>query len=78
MTGSPFDDENGQFLALLNDEGQFSLWPLFAQVPAGWRAVHGPESRQACLDYIEAQWTDMRPASLIERTRRDRPGGAPG
>ncbi|CUU54626.1 MbtH protein [Parafrankia irregularis] len=78
MTGSPFDDENGQFLALLNDEGQFSLWPLFAQVPAGWRAVHGPESRQACLDYIEAQWTDMRPASLIERTPRDRNGGAPG
>ncbi|NKQ55822.1 MbtH family protein [Amycolatopsis sp. K13G38] len=62
---NPFDDENGRFYALVNDEGQYSLWPTFAEVPAGWRVVFGEDSRQACLDYIEANWTDMRPLSLV-------------
>lgn len=62
---NPFDDENGRFYALVNDEGQYSLWPTFAEVPAGWRVVLGEDSRQACLDYIEANWTDMRPLSLV-------------
>jgi MbtH protein len=41
------------------------LWPQFAPVPDGWTIVFGPESRQQCLDHIEANWTDMRPKSLI-------------
>lgn len=63
---NPFDDDNGRFYALVNDEGQYSLWPTFAEVPAGWRIVFGEDSRQACLDHIEATWTDMRPRSLVE------------
>ncbi|AIJ20691.1 MULTISPECIES: MbtH family protein [Amycolatopsis] len=63
---NPFDDDNGRFYALVNDEGQYSLWPTFAEVPAGWRIVFGEDSRQACLDHIEANWTDMRPRSLVE------------
>ncbi|AQA24622.1 MULTISPECIES: MbtH family protein [Rhodococcus] len=68
---NPFDDEDGQFLVLVNDEGQHSLWPMFAQVPAGWVEVHGPTSRQECVDYVEANWTDMRPKSLIEAMAGD-------
>jgi MbtH protein len=64
---NPFDDENGTFIVLVNDEGQYSLWPSFADVPAGWNSVHEPASRQACLDYINQTWTDMRPRSLIEQ-----------
>jgi len=64
---NPFDDENGSFLVLVNDEGQHSLWPSFAEVPAGWQTVFGVDTRQACLDYIEEHWTDMRPKSLIEQ-----------
>ena len=62
---NPFDDDSIQHLALVNDEGQYSLWPFFAEVPAGWRVVLGPDSRQACLEHIERNWTDMRPNSLI-------------
>lgn len=65
MSTNPFDDENGTFHALVNHEGQFSLWPAFVDVPAGWTIVHGPDSRQSCLDHVEHTWTDMRPASLI-------------
>ncbi|WP_266159516.1 MbtH family protein [Dyella silvatica] len=61
---NPFEDNNGSFLVLVNDENQHSLWPEFAEVPAGWKTVHGPDQRQACLDYVEQHWTDMRPASL--------------
>lgn len=61
---NPFEDNNGTFLVLVNDENQHSLWPEFAEVPAGWKTVFGPNQRQACLDYIEQNWVDMRPASL--------------
>ncbi|MFB6721141.1 MbtH family protein [Kribbella sp. NPDC056345] len=65
---NPFDDAEGSFLVLVNDENQHSLWPEFAPVPAGWRNVFGPTGRQACLDYIETNWTDLRPASLVAET----------
>ncbi|MEV0696795.1 MbtH family protein [Saccharopolyspora sp. NPDC050389] len=64
---NPFDDENGKFLVLVNDENQHSLWPSFVDVPAGWRVVHPEDTRQACLEYIEANWTDLRPRSLVEK-----------
>lgn len=62
---NPFDDESGTFLVLVNDENQHSLWPSFADIPSGWRQVYGTDTRAACLEYIEANWTDLRPASLI-------------
>ncbi|GAB3505763.1 MbtH family protein [Amycolatopsis cihanbeyliensis] len=63
---NPFDDENGRFLVLVNAENQHSLWPAFAEVPAGWEIVKSESSRQECLDYVDENWTDMRPKSLIE------------
>ncbi|MFD6397495.1 MbtH family protein [Nocardia sp. NPDC060249] len=69
MSPNPFDDDSGEFYILVNAEKQYSLWPVFAEVPAGWTVDHGPGDRQACLDYVETVWTDMRPASLIERMR---------
>jgi len=65
MTTNPFEDEDGRYLVLVNDEGQHSLWPAFAEVPAGWRVTFGEDSRAACLAYVEQNWTDMRPKSLI-------------
>lgn len=67
MSINPFDDEQGSFFVLVNDEGQHSLWPTFAEVPAGWRVVHGAADRVECLSYIEQNWADIRPRSLRER-----------
>ncbi|MDT0303833.1 MbtH family protein [Streptomonospora wellingtoniae] len=61
---NPFDDTEGRFLVLVNDEDQHSLWPEFAEVPDGWRRVHGPADREAALAYVEENWTDLRPRSL--------------
>jgi MbtH protein len=63
---NPFEDDEQQYRVLVNDEGQHSLWPAFADIPAGWTAVFGEDSRQACLAYVEEHWTDMRPRSLVE------------
>jgi MbtH protein len=68
---NPFDDESGEFYVLVNDEGQYSLWPTFRDVPAGWQTVGPKGSRQECLDYIERTWTDMRPKSLIAHMEKE-------
>jgi MbtH protein len=62
---NPFEDPNGVYHVLVNDEGQHSLWPTFVDVPKGWTIVHQSDTRAACLQYIEEHWTDMRPASLV-------------
>ncbi|MEW2387154.1 MbtH family protein [Streptomyces venezuelae] len=71
MATNPFEDENGTYLVLVNAEGQHSLWPSFVDVPAGWDRVFGEDSRQACLDHIEQNWTDMRPKSLADAMAAD-------
>jgi MbtH protein len=63
---NPFDDEAGTYVVLRNAENQHSLWPQSVSVPAGWEVVFGPrDSRQRCIEFIEENWTDMRPSSLI-------------
>jgi MbtH protein len=65
MSTNPFDDDDGTFLVLVNDEGQHSLWPSFADVPAGWEVALSATTRQAALDHVEQHWQDMRPKSLV-------------
>ncbi|CAL2069716.1 MbtH family protein [Streptomyces sp. TR1341] len=62
---NPFENDNADYLVVRNDELQHALWPATAAVPAGWTRVHGPAPRQSCLDHVERNWTDMRPASLV-------------
>ena len=66
MSTNPFDDDNGTFLVLVNDEGQHSLWPSFADIPAGWQSVFGAGTRADCLAYVEQNWADIRPRSLCQ------------
>ena len=78
MPANPFDNENGLFLVLVNDEEQRSLWPAFAAVPAGWTVEHGGPrgaERQACLDFVERTWTDLRPRGLREAMASGAPYG---
>lgn len=63
---NPFDDADGEFLVLRNEEEQCSLWPTFKDVPNGWTQEFGPASLVDATDYIEANWTDIRPKSLRE------------
>lgn len=67
MSTNPFDDPDGTFLVLANDEGQHSLWPSFADVPVGWLVVLEATDRQSALAYVNEHWTDMRPRRLAEK-----------
>jgi MbtH protein len=62
---NPFDKQDGQFFVLVNENGQYSLWPAFIKIPDGWRnCVEG--DRQYCLDYIKENWIDMQPKIMAE------------
>ena len=46
---NPFEGD-GEFLVLINDEGQHALWTAFREAPAGW-TVTGPRGpRSVCLE----------------------------
>lgn len=45
MSTNPFDDESGSFYVLVNDEQQYSLWPVFADA-RGWQVVYGVSRAQ--------------------------------
>ena len=62
-------DENDAttWLVLVNQEEQYSLWPQYKAIPAGWRAVGPQGSKEECCKYVDAVWTDMRPLSLRKR-----------
>lgn len=62
---NPFESEDGEFLVLVNAEGQHSLWPAFREAPEGWSPTGPRGARQACLDWIESHWADIRPRSAI-------------
>ena len=68
---NPLDDEKAHFHVLVNSEGQHSLWPVFARVPAGWDVALKDAARSVCLEYIDTNWTDMRPESLKEAMKRE-------
>jgi MbtH protein len=63
---NPFDDAEAFFHVLVNEEGQHSLWPVPVPVPDGWSVVLRDRPRGECVAYVDAEWTDMRPRSLIE------------
>ena len=58
---------------LVNDEGQYSLWPDYLTVPAGWQDTGVSGSQDTCLSYVREAWTDMRPRSL--RRQMEAAGG---
>jgi MbtH protein len=53
MPTNVLDDPEQSFLALVNDESSYCLWPRFAPPPAGWRTAYGPDRRESCLEWIE-------------------------
>ncbi|MFC4591361.1 MbtH family protein [Sphaerisporangium corydalis] len=64
------------FLAVVNGEAQYSIWPAGRPLPLGWAEAGMRGTEEACLAHIEEVWTDMRPASLA-RAMRESSGDAP-
>ena len=60
------DEEDDQtiYVAVVNHEEQYSIWPEYKPLPLGWNATGKSGSKAECLSFIELVWTDMRPLSL--------------
>jgi MbtH protein len=72
-----FDDDaesSRTYKVVVNDEGQYSIWPSDRGSPAGWHEVGTEGPKADCLAYIDKVWTDMRPMSL--RRKMDGPDGS--
>ena len=58
------------YKVVVNQEGQYSIWFPDRDNPAGWSDAGMSGTKEECLVYIDATWTDMTPLSL-----RKSPGG---
>jgi len=67
----PEDSSESVLKVVVNDEEQYSIWPIDRETPAGWRDAGKRGTKAECLAWIEVTWTDMRPASLRAVTGRD-------
>jgi MbtH protein len=60
-------EESERFNVVVNDEEQYSIWPVDHDLPLGWRTDGTTGTKTECLSHIEEVWTDMRPLSLRRR-----------
>ena len=59
--------DDATYQVLVNDEGQYSLWPVGHDVPAGWQPDGKTGTKEECSAHVDEVWTDMRPRSLREQ-----------
>ncbi len=64
-------EDTTTYQVVVNEEEQYSIWPVDRQIPLGWRSVGKSGPKQECLDYIKEVWTDMRPLSLRRKMEED-------
>lgn len=66
------EEDNEEYICLINEEEQYSLWFAWKKIPLGWKQVGPTGNKQVCLDYIKEVWTDMRPKSLRDEMNRNK------
>ncbi|MGW6985029.1 MbtH family protein [Streptomyces sp. NPDC054932] len=52
------------YQVVVNDEEQYSIWPVGQEIPEGWQAPGKTGAKDECLAWIDENWNDMRPLSL--------------
>lgn len=60
-------DDPQLYKVVVNQEDQYSIWPVTTSTPSGWREVGISGIKEECLLYIEEVWKDMRPHSLRKK-----------
>jgi MbtH protein len=64
-------EDTRTYVAVVNHEEQYSIWPADRELPAGWSDAGRRGTRAECLAWIGEVWTDMRPRSLRLRMEAD-------
>lgn len=52
------------YTVVVNQKGQYSIFPVSKQIPSGWTDVGRSGTRVELLAYIKETWADMRPVTL--------------
>ncbi len=60
-----------EYIAVFNEELQWSIWPAYQPVPAGWTASSCRANREACLAFIRKEWLDLTPLSVTRALHRE-------
>ena len=66
-------EDRTKYLAVVNDEEQYSIWPEHKTIPAGWRDTGSSGTKSEVLQWIASIWTDMRPLSIRRQWEDLRP-----
>ena len=57
-------EDNQEYICLINEEEQYSIWFAWKEIPLGWKQVGSQGSKKEVLEYIKKVWTDMTPKSI--------------
>jgi MbtH protein len=71
-------EERSLYIAVVNHEGQYSIWPVGQAIPPGWQEAGKRGSKDECLAHIKEVWTDMRPLSVRRQMEAAVPPGPIG
>ena len=66
------DKDDDLYRVVVNDEEQYSIWPLDKENAPGWKDEGKSGTKAECLAHIKVIWTDMRPRSLREKMDREK------
>lgn len=66
------DEDNTEYIVVINHEEQYSIWLKERECPLGWKAEGFSGTKSECLDHIEKVWTDMRPLSLRKKLEEEK------
>ena len=72
------DEDQTIYMAVVNHEEQYSIWPEGRELPLGWADAGKHGTKDEVLAWIKEVWTDMRPLSLrkkMEQMQRESGGG---
>jgi MbtH protein len=58
------------YKVVVNHEEQYSIWPADRESPLGWKDAGKSGPKAECLSFIKEVWTDMRPLSLREKSKK--------
>jgi len=66
------DKDEDLYRVVVNDEEQYSIWPLEKENAPGWKDAGKTGTKSEYLAHIKEVWTDMRPKSLRDRMDREK------
>ena len=57
-------ENKDEYICLVNDSDQYSLWPSWKEIPNGWKRIGPKGNKEIILTYVKETWVDMTPKEL--------------